>query len=152
MDSNYFVLELDLNNHSVEAGRRVLYFDGYMISEDEFFVSCDVSIEKIDSEQIKNASGEFIYVWQNTNGLGQREIGVCTDLFGFYSAFYHFEGSVVTISNSFKALKKHLDNRPNTELTLNVEYLAPLILSNYSSFCVSVCFRNSNKRNKNFAS
>lgn len=129
----YFVLEIDLNTQNIDGTDKTLFFDGYMISEEEFFISSDVKIGEINRELVPNATGEFLFIQQRQTPGGTRTIEVATDLFGFYSAFYHIEDSKLTISNSFKALKVYLTNK-GAKLTLNIEYLTPLVISSYTFF------------------
>lgn len=133
-EAYYFVFEVDIGVKKQKAIDKNLFFDGYLIGDDEFLLSNATQLESIEPNAITNGTGEFLFIRQKVDEVEGIRVEVSTDLFGFYSAFYHLENSLLTISNSFKALKLHLSKREGIKLNLNIEYLAPLLSSPYTIF------------------
>lgn len=105
------------------------FFDGVSVQSDCIITSDTFDPNKHPSLLKQDPTGEFVLIeWDNES------IKIHTDILGYYSIFYITVGDRLLVSNSFRALSHYYKAYISSFLTLNVNFIVPLLLSNNNFF------------------
>lgn len=134
---NFVFDSFDISSEEAELSH---FFDGVLVSNSNIYTKKE---SKPLIDEIKQGVGQFVFVEIQKNIIN-KSIKITTDFMGMYEVFYFYceQSARLIFSNSFRSLVDYYYKNIGS-LTIDTNYVIPLILSNYNFFNLPFSSRTS---------